>query len=199
VHVPLVVVHVVVLAKPLARATRSHLLSCAQPLASSSGHGRRGPMRRVAWACGAPPLGVQVAQARLNHAVAHRIWPAATWRAVGMAMSAILAMADAQVDTGDKAGERDRARSPSRSHHRSHPPHSSSSEPEAPGPSRPAPPAAAEADQPRPRPMESGRPSKGGGRGGRHSTAPTRARRGGRRHRSDDDLQALARAILRRG
>ena len=51
------------------------------------------------------------AQARLNHAVAHRIWPAATWRAVGMALSAILAMADAQVDTGDGAGERDRARS----------------------------------------------------------------------------------------
>ena len=34
--------------------------------------------------------------------------------------------------------------------------------------------------------------------GGKHNTAPTRARRGGRRHRPDDDLQALARAILRR-
>ena len=144
------------------------------------------------------------AQARLNHAVAHRIWPAATWRAVGMALSAILAMADAQVDTGDGAGERDRARSRSRSRGRSRSPQSSSEAAhEAPGPNRPTPPAAAEADRPRPRPMESGRPSRGGGRGGgkgggKHNTAPTRARRGGRRHRPDDDLQALARAILRR-
>ena len=109
------------------------------------------------------------AQARLNHAVAHRIWPAATWCAVGMALSAILAMADAQVDTGDGAGERDRARSRSRSRGRSRSPQSSSE-------------AAHEAPGPRPRPMESGRPSRGGGRGGgkgggKHNTAPTYSRK----------------------
>ena len=75
---------------------------------------------------------------------------------------------------------------------RSRSPHSESSS-EAPGPSRPgAPPPAergppAEAERPRPRPMERSRPNKGAGRGGgkgggEHSTAPTRARRGGRRH-----------------
>ena len=145
----------------------------------------------VACVCGALPLGARAAPPN-KPGLAHRIWPAATWRAVGMALSAILAMADAQVETGDGAGERDRARSRSRSRSA----HSESSS-EAPGPSRPgAPPPAergppAEAERPRPRPMERSRPNKGAGRGGgkgggEHSTAPTRARRGGRRHPASD-------------
>eukprot|EP00439_Symbiodinium_sp_Y106_P009286 s2277_g1.t1 len=63
----------------------------------------------------------------------------------------------------------------------------------------------AEAERPRPRPIWSAAaPTRGPAevavKEEANSTAPTRARRGRRHHRSDDDLQALlARAILRRG
>ena len=151
-------------------------LHCFQPAPSAaisspaSSHSAAAPAMAAASRCDVWGLGLWSpatrcegcsAQARLNHAVAHRIWPAATWRAVGMALSAILAMADAQAETGDGAGERDRARSRSRSRS----PHSESSS-EAPGLSRPgAPPPAergppAEAERPRPRPMERSRPNK---------------------------------------
>eukprot|EP00439_Symbiodinium_sp_Y106_P014070 s4384_g2.t1 len=96
----------------------------------------------VACVCGALPLGARAAPPN-KPGLAHRIWPAATWRAAGMALSAILAMADAQVETGDRAGERDRARSRSRSRSA----HSESSS-EAPGPSRPGAPPPAERGPP---------------------------------------------------
>ena len=77
------------------------------------------------------------AHERLNSAIANRTWTAHTWRAVGMAMAAIVAMADgpAEADRGGGAprgAERDRSRSRS-------PARSESSTPPPPAPGRDGP------------------------------------------------------------
>ena len=81
-----------------------------------------------------------LAQARLSQAVSQRIWPATTWRMVGTALAALLALADQSLETDTGGGDRERSRSRGRgrSRSRSRSRSEGSEDSAAPAPSRPA-------------------------------------------------------------